>query len=117
MAAGTGILTGMLAVAEWFSGGPPLHPFWATLALALAIALILDSFVALVGPKRIFYASALLSVLLAWSEWLGSGSDATVANMLAVAMAGATLALSLIAARFEPRISEQSHPMNLPVFG
>ncbi len=88
-----------------------------TPAPAFAIALVLDSFVALVGPKRIFYASALLSALMTGSEWLGSGSDATVVNILAIAMAGVTLVLSVIAARFEPEISEQSHLMNLPVFG
>ena len=83
----------------------------------MAVVLTLDSFVALVGPRRIFYASAVLSALLAGSEWLGLGSDATVGNMLAIAVAIVTLVLSVVAARFEPEIPEQSHPMNLPVFG
>ncbi len=85
--------------------------------MALAVVLIVDSLVALVGPKRIFYSSALLSALLAGSEWIGSGSGAAAATLLVVAAAGATLALSVVAARFEPQVSEQSHPMNLPVFG
>jgi len=83
----------------------------------MSIALVLDSFVALVGPKAVFYVSALLSALLAGSEWFGSGSDAKAVNVLAIAMAGATLVLSLVAARYQQEIPEQAHPMNLPVFG
>lgn len=95
----------------------PLRPFWVTLALAVAIALVPDSFVAIIGPKWILYVSALLLALLAGSEWLGSGSDATAVNLLAIATAGVTLVLSIAAARYGPEISEQSHPLNLPVFG
>jgi Na+/melibiose symporter-like transporter len=83
----------------------------------VAIILVLDSLVALVGPKRIFYVSALLSALLTGSEWLGSGADVTAVKVLTIAMACVTLVLSVVAARLEPRVSEQSHPMNLPVFG
>lgn len=111
------MLTGLLTVGAWFSGLAPLRPFWVTLALTVAIILVLDSFLALFGPKRIFYVSALLSALMAGSEWLGSGSDATVVNMLIIAMACVTLVLSILAARLEPKVSEQYHPMNLPVFG
>jgi Na+/melibiose symporter-like transporter len=117
LAAGAGILTGLLTVGAWFSGLAPLRPFWATLALAMAIILILDSFVTFVGPKRVFYVSALLSALLTGSEWIGSGSDATVVTALTIIMACVTVVLSMAAARLEPKISEQSHPMNLPVFG
>lgn len=107
----------MFTVGAWLSGLTTLRPFWVTLALAAAIILTLDSFVVLVGPKKIFYVSVLLSALLTGSEWLGSGSDAAVVNMLIIAMACVTLVLSIVAARFEPKVSEQSHLMNLPVFG
>ena len=117
LATGAGILTGLLAAGAWFSGLTPLRPFWVTLALTVAIILVLNSFVVLVGPKRVFYVSALLSALLTGSEWLGSGTNATVASMLTIAMACVTLVLSIIAAKLEPQVSEQSHPMNLPVFG
>ncbi len=112
-----GILTGLLAVGASLSGLTPLRPLWVTLALALAIALVLDSFVTLVGPRRIVYVSALLSALLPGSEWLGPGSDATVVNALAIAMASVTLVLSIITAKFESEVSEQSHRMNLLIFG
>jgi Na+/melibiose symporter-like transporter len=88
-----------------------------TLALTVAIILVLNSFVVLVGPKSVFYISALLAALLTGSEWLGSGTNPTVANMLTIAMACVTLVLSIVAAKLEPQVSEQSHPMNLPVFG
>ena len=117
VAAGAGILTGLFAVGSWFSGLASLRPFWVALALSVAIILVLDSFVVLVGPKRIFYVSALLSALLTGSEWLGSGSDVTAVGILTIAMACVTLVLSIVAARLEPEVSEQSHPMNLPVFG
>ena len=117
LAAGAGIVIGLLTTGVWFCRLIALRPFWATVTLALAILLVLDSFIAIVGPKRMFYASALLSALLAWSEWIGSDSGATVASVLAIAMACVTLVLSVVAARFEPKVSEQSHPMNLPVFG
>ena len=117
LGAGAGVLTGLFTVVAWFSGLAPLRPFWVALALPVAIILVLDSLVALVGPKRIFYVSALLSALLTGSEWLGSGADVTAVKVLTIAMACVTLVLSVVAARLEPRVSEQSHPMNLPVFG
>lgn len=117
LASGASALTGLLAVAAWFDGLTPLHDTWVALTLALALVLIVDSLLALVGPKRIFYSSAVISALLATSEWIGSGSGAGAGTLLTVVAAGVTLALSVVAARFDPPVSEQSHPMNLPVFG
>jgi len=117
LAAGVGALTGLLAIGLWLFGMTPLHGYWETLTLALAAVLVLDSIVAFVGPSRIFYSTALVSALLAGSEWVGGGSDASTAILLSVVMGGATLVLSVGAARFEPKVSEQSNPMNLPVFG
>ncbi len=117
VAAGLGILTGLLTVAAWFLGATPYSSLWGTIALTLAVILVLDSLVALVAPKRVFYASALLSVLLGGSVWLGSGSDATIVTLLTLVLTGVTFVLSVLAARFEPKVSEQSNPMNLPVFG
>jgi|GEM_PF-3867897 len=54
---------------------------------------------------------------MAGSEWIGSGSDATAVTVLTIAMGLLTLVLSVAAARFEPKVSEQYHPLNLPVFG
>lgn len=117
MAAAAGVLTCLLMVGLWLGGLTPLHDSWVTPTLALSIVLILVSLVAYVGPKRIFYGSALFSALLAVSVWVGAGSDQTVFTVLMLAMAGLTMVLGVVAARTEPRVSEESHPMNLPVFG
>lgn len=111
------MLTGVLTVAVWSGGLASLHGYWVPVTLALGVVLAADSLVALVGPRRIFYSSALLSALLAGSDWIGSGSTTSTAILLTVAAAAVTLVLAIVAARFEPEVSEQSHPMNLPVFG
>jgi len=110
-------LTGLSAIGARVFGLAPPQPPWSTLTLALAAVLVVDSFIALFGPKRIFYSAALLSALLVGSELIGSGSAPTAAGLLTMALAGVTLALSMVAARFEQEVSEQSNPMNLPVFG
>jgi hypothetical protein len=117
IAAALGVLTGLLMVGFWLGGLTPLHDSWVTPTLALSIILILVSLVAFVGPKRILYGSALFSALLAVSEWVGAGSDGTVFTVVMLAMAALTMVLGVVAARAEPRVSEESHPMNLPVFG
>jgi ABC-type transport system involved in multi-copper enzyme maturation permease subunit len=117
IAACVGVLTGLSAIGARVFGLAPPQPPWSTLTLALAAVLVVDSFIALFGPKRIFYSAALLSALLVGSELIGSGSAPTAAGLLTMALAGVTLALSMVAARFEQEVSEQSNPMNLPVFG
>jgi len=82
----------------------------------VSVALIIDSLVAFVGPRLTFVLQAVLAALL--SATAGAASDALSASMLIVVLAGAaTLVLGILAVRHEQRISEQSHPMNLPVFG
>ena len=90
---------------------------WTTLELVLAVVLVFDSLLALVGPRRILYSTALLSALLGGSEWIASEHGATAAIILTIAIAGITLVLSTVAARLETQVAEQSNPMNLPVFG
>jgi len=114
---GIGMLTGLMTVGVLFFGLTPLHQSWAMLTLALAGVLAVDSVIAYVGPKSIFYSSAVISALLVGSESIGSGSSATAGTILAIGMAGVTMVLSVLAARFVPEVSEQSNPMNLPVFG
>jgi len=116
LAAFAAALTGLLAVGAWFYGLTPLHDSWVTLTLTAAAILIADSFVVFLGPKGTFYSLAILSAILACSEWFGTESG-SMAVLLTVSAAGVTLVLAVVAARFEPRVSEQAHPMNLPVFG
>ncbi len=91
------------------------NPTVNLLTQAFAVGLVLVSVVSFVGPRRIYNASSVLSgavfvgVLL--SSWL---SFAVIASLVLI---GATVVASVFAAWREPRVSEQSHPMNLPVFG
>lgn len=100
------------------------YPVVVTLVEALGIILILDCALALVGPRFTFYAAAFLSLLVAAAMALYPFGMETVANPTLSAgssadliLAAATLVLSLLAARSRTPVSEQSHPMNLPVFG
>lgn len=81
----------------------------------VAAVLVLVSIASYFGPRTILYAVAVLSALLAgfllFTYALSSSVDITL-GMLVI-----TLILSLMGALRNPRVSEQSHPMNLPVFG
>ena len=124
-AAGLGVVTGVWAFASPLIPGSPTRlcvgrsctvSAPGTLVLGLVAALILASFACLVLPRRTFYVSAALSALLAASVALDSTlTDWDVVVQLGLALG--TVVLSLIAARWEPGVSEQSHPLNLPVFG
>jgi len=116
-AAGFGVLTGLIATGTWLSGLSSVRGYWTAVTFALAFALILDSLIAFWGPKRVFYVSALLSALLAGSDLSGSTSRTDVITLVTIAASCISLVLAIAAARFEPDVSEQSHPMNLPVFG
>jgi hypothetical protein len=87
---------------------------WPEIVQAVAVVLILASLVTFVGPKKVFYLSAALSAILAV---LVQESILNPAVILTVILAIAAFALGLVAARREARVSEQSNPMNLPVFG
>lgn len=86
-----------------------------TVTEALGIVLALDSFVCLVGPRRIFYASAFLSAILGGAVLLGPAD--TTALIVTLALTFGEFVLSLLAARQGTGMSEQQNPMNLPVFG
>jgi len=94
----------------------PSPPGPNVFVLALAGLLILTSLVCLFGPSVVFYASAVLSVLLGASMVLDSNLGDPVVEM-ALGLAAASFVLSVVAARKRVGISEQSNPMNLPVFG
>ena len=117
LAAAAGALTGILVMGAWIGGQSPLHGSWATMTIVAAVVLILDSLVAYLGPKSAFYVSALLSALLVGSDWSGSTSETVVTSLVTTAAACVTIFLAIAAARYEPEVSEQSNPMNLPVFG
>ena len=87
------------------------------LYLGLSIVLLLASLGSVVGPRPIFYAMALVAGLADAVEALGHngvvGGD-LVATFVLVTLCAI---FSLLAAGTGTGVSEQSHPMNLPVFG
>ena len=84
-------------------------------AQAFAVLLLAISGLCLVGPKSLFYLSALFSALIAGLVYLET--DPTVVAEVSLLLYAATLILSTVAARRVGSMSEQSNPMNLPVFG
>jgi hypothetical protein len=84
--------------------------------VALSVLLFLNSLVTMVGPRLAFYASAVLSVLLGVSM-IPNSSLVDPVVLVALGLVVLTFALSAAAARRRTQISEQSNPMNLPVFG
>ncbi|MDA4112931.1 MAG: hypothetical protein OK474_02690 [Thaumarchaeota archaeon] len=84
--------------------------------------MLVDSLVCFLAFSRAFYISALLSVIVAflvlvsvaasWQTW--TSYPATPASIL---LGLATVVLDIIAARRKTYVSEENHPLNLPVFG
>ena len=73
--------------------------------------------VTLVGPKSVFYASAVLGLLIDIAEIMNYAGIASGPLYVTVALASLSVILGLLSARRGTGFSEQSHPMNLPVFG
>ncbi len=80
------------------------------------VVLALGCIGAIVGPRRIFYAPAILSILGAGAAVYGTGPLGWAA-WLTLGLGGVSFVLCVVAARMGAPVSEQSNPMNLPVFG
>jgi len=128
LSAAVGILTGVWTLVAGFFDGVRFNcpsvgcagstiPFAGTIVAALSVLLILVSVVCIVGPRSVFYGSAMISILLGSLVTLESGAGDPTILWLTLGLAGATFVLSLLSARIKTAVSEQSHPMNLPVFG
>lgn len=127
-AGGLGVLTGLwTAVVSYVerplppcpSAGCPPSGFtiYGVAILALSIALIFNSAVSFVWHRKVFYVSSLLSVILTLVVALDVNSIDPAFFWVAVVLDAVTAVANLFAARVSTAVSEQSHPMNLPVFG
>ncbi len=123
VAALVGAAAGALAIAGVYLFGVGRHcgviscinsTFATDVDQGVAVVLVLASAVSFVGPKKVFYASAALCAVLAV---LILGSDLTPPVLLTVTLTAGAFVLNVVAARWETKVSEQSNPMNLPVFG
>jgi hypothetical protein len=88
---------------------------WSWLSTVAALSLVIASLISLFSPRIVFYASALLAIVLDGSLVVGSALN--LVAILTLALGAVAFATALVAARREGRVSEQSNPMNLPVFG
>ena len=82
---------------------------------SLAVVLLIVSAACFVGPRTLFYVSSMLSAVLAGAVYVLT--DFTVVVAVTLALYAAALIFGLVAARRETSVTEQGHPMNLPVFG
>jgi hypothetical protein len=95
------------------------------IVLVLGVILLVDSLVSFLAFTRAFYVSAAVSalvlLLVLFSVW-GSISSMQVsvnypAIPVSIVLGIVTIALDIIAANRKTYVSDEHHPLNLPVFG
>jgi hypothetical protein len=102
------------------NGQDPPIPGSVEITLVSAL-LIVSSLVNFVGFRVSFYVSAVISVVLlarfyvSYTEYL-SGLNG-VDLLVTAAFCAATVFLDMLEATRKSAVSEESHPLNLPVFG
>ncbi len=84
---------------------------------ALGILLIFDAVLCLVGPRKTFYGMTVVSILIAILLIAVAGEVNGLFFWPTLVLALVASALSVLAARSKFGLTEQSNPMNLPVFG
>lgn len=95
----------------------PSQGILGLLFASLSVVLVAVGLVGFVGPKTIFYAgvvSALLVVALEVVSYASIGQFYFYTTLILVVL---SLLLAVGAVRAKTGVSEQSHPLNLPVFG
>jgi hypothetical protein len=98
-----------------FQAAPPGTE--GTAVLVMAVILVLGSLATFLTPASLFYLTASLGLLIDAIEVLNYsviGAGSFYVTMILVTL---SVALSILAATRRAVVSEQSHPMNLPVFG
>jgi len=91
--------------------------FQGTVVLALSIVLIAGSLATFLSPAAVFYLLAAAGILIDVIEVLNYASLFQGWFFGTLILVTLSLVLSLAAATRKTSVSEQSHPMNLPVFG
>jgi ABC-type multidrug transport system permease subunit len=85
--------------------------------LGLAVILVVGSLATFLAPATLFYLSAALGLGIDAIEVLNYPVIGKGLFYVTVILVTLSLVLSLLAATRRTNVSEQSHPMNLPVFG
>ena len=91
---------------------------WDWLVIALAVLLLVGALISLTGIPAAFYASAALAVLVVIAVVVSERAAlADTGILVTVVLGAAAVAADVLAVRMRPQISEENHPLNLPVFG
>jgi len=94
----------------------PAEDFGYQFLVGLGALVLVSSIVCFFGPELVFYATAILSILLA-GLILGTSTLNDPVVDVALALSVLAFAVGVVAARRTTEVSEQANPMNLPVFG
>ena len=127
-AAIVGVVAGLWDIWEYFEvcrGATSLCPSWqpaptgteGTVVLGLAVILVLISLTTFIGPAMLFYLTAAVGVAIDALVAINYYSIAVGSFLITVILVTVSVALSIVSAMRKTSVSEQSHPMNLPVFG
>jgi hypothetical protein len=88
-----------------------------TIVLGLAVVLLIVSLMEFLAPSALFYLSAAVGVAIDAVEALNYSTIAPGSFLVTVILVTLSVGLGLASATRKTSVSEQSHPMNLPVFG
>src|SRR5271157_5953983 len=118
-AALVGLLAGLWAVGGSYLGGigracPPTAlecPSPNLFLVGLGALVLVSSIVCFFGPELVFYATAILSILLA-GLILGTSTLNDPVVDVALALSVLAFAVGVVAARRTTEVSEQANPMN-----
>jgi len=125
-AALVGVVAGSWNVWEYFqecrgllcpSSQPAPAGTEGTVVLGLAVVLVLVSLATYVGPSVLFYLSAAVGAIIDALVMVNYSSIAEGSFLVTVILVTGSVVLGVVSAMRRTSVSEQSHPMNLPVFG
>ena len=85
--------------------------------LGLAVVLVLISLATFIGPAALFFLTAVVGVAIDALVVINYSSIAAGSFLITIILVTVSVVLSVVSATRKTSVSEQSHPMNLPVFG
>ncbi|MBI3859838.1 MAG: hypothetical protein HY296_06360 [Thaumarchaeota archaeon] len=100
-------------------GGCPYTPpsYLGIAIIALGGALVSSSAVSFFLSRNVLYVSGGLSALVGVLVLINASQIDSTVLWITLLLSALTAAVDFVAARSRTAVSEQSHPMNLPVFG
>jgi len=127
-AALVGVVAGLWDIWGYFGvcrGATSLCPSWqpaptgteGTIVLGLAVVLVLISLATFIGPAALFFLTAVVGVAIDALVVINYSSIAAGSFLITIILVTVSVVLSVVSATRKTSVSEQSHPMNLPVFG